>query len=89
MRSLHVSDEIALRLAPAAEAGVCATQVTVDLDTGVGKCMELMRAHQVRHLPVLGRSQGEEGRKALEAMADAAAASVETKRRYFDTYKPI
>ena len=49
--------------------------VTVSLSTSVGECMELMRMHSIRHLPVMATQAGEDKNQAIneeeETMANA------------------
>jgi CBS domain-containing protein len=58
--------------------------ISVDLDTGVGKCMELMRQHQIRHLPVMG---GESGLRAQEELQRIAQAAVERREASLNAFE--
>lgn len=62
--------------------------VTVDLDTGIGECMELMRKNQIRHLPVMARGSGVEGKEALKSIRAAAEARVGAADRELQAYGP-
>lgn len=65
--------------------------VTVSLNTGVGECMELMRAHNIRHLPVMATSgeatSGEDGTHALKNMHDTAARNESNARKQFHAFE--
>ena len=49
-----------------------AKMVTVGLTTGVGECMELMRKHGIRHLPVMATAVGEDRHQAIPNLQVAA-----------------
>ena len=49
-----------------------AKMVTVSLTTGVGECMELMRQHGIRHLPVMATGQGENQHQAVQNLQTVA-----------------
>merc|ERR1719174_2135390 len=44
--------------------------VTVSLSTGVGECMELMRAYNIRHLPVMAAQDKTQSLKSLKGAAE-------------------
>ena len=49
-----------------------AKMVSVGLTTGVGECMELMRKHGIRHLPVMATAKGEEQYQAIPNLQTVA-----------------
>ena len=61
--------------------------VTVSLNTGVGECMELMRRHQIRHLPVMATETGEDRNQALQNLKSVAERGEASARKQFTPYK--
>ena len=61
--------------------------VTVSLNTGVGECMELMRTHQIRHLPVMATETGEDRNQALQNLKSVAERGEASARKQFTPYK--
>lgn len=46
--------------------------ITVSVTTGVGECMELMRKHGIRHLPVMATHTGEDKNHAVQNLHKVA-----------------
>jgi len=60
--------------------------VTVSLSTGVGECMELMRQHGIRHLPVMATGTGGDLNNAVQNLQNVAGRAEATARRQFSGF---
>ena len=61
--------------------------VTVSLTTGVGECMELMRKHGIRHLPVMATNAGEDKNQAINNLRTVAERAETTARKQFTAFE--
>ena len=61
--------------------------VTVSLTTRVGEIMELMRVHQIRHLPVMATSTGGDRNQALVSLQGVAERAESNARKQFNAFK--
>ena len=64
-----------------------AKMVTVSVTTSAGECMELMRAHGIRHLPVMASQAGEGKDAAVENLRSVAEKSAEAARKQFSAFE--
>lgn len=64
-----------------------AKMVTVSVTTSVGECMEKMRAHGIRHLPVMASQAGEGKDAAVENLRSVAEKSAEAARKQFSAFE--
>ena len=64
-----------------------AKMVTVSVTTTAGECMELMRAHGIRHLPVMASQAGEGKDAAVENLRSVAEKSAEAARKQFSAFE--
>lgn len=55
--------------------------ITVSVTTGVGECMELMRKHGIRHLPVMATHSGEDKNHAVQNLHKVAQRAEATARK--------
>jgi len=61
--------------------------VTVSLTTGVGDCMELMRRHGIRHLPVMATEDGPYKNKVVENLTLSAERAESSARKQFVVFE--
>jgi len=61
--------------------------VTVSLTTGVGECMDLMRQHAIRHLPVMAANSGENKDAAVKNLQDVAKRAFATASDQFGQFE--
>lgn len=64
-----------------------AKMITVSLSTGVGECMELMRKHNIRHLPVMATETGEDKQQAIQNLKSSAERAEANARKQFNAYE--
>ena len=62
--------------------------ITVSVTTGVGECMELMRKHGIRHLPVMATHTGEDKNHAVQNLHKVAQRAEATARKQVQQQHP-
>ena len=62
--------------------------ITVSVTTSVGECMELMRKHGIRHLPVMATHTGDDKNQVSQNLLKVAQRGEATARKQLYAYEP-